>query len=101
MIDPNNEANTLTIKNYEVRELQEAIFVDGEQVWDDPTLLEKQAYCAKEMKTLYPEVKRDENPHGYYVDLTRKLLKLKKELIRQAKEQTVEYDIDTKLEKRL
>lgn len=101
LIDPNNEANTLTIKNYEVRELQEAIFVDGEQVWDDPTLLEKQAYCAKEMKTLYPEVKRDENPHGYYVDLTRKLLKLKKELIRQAKEQTVEYDIDTKLEKRL
>lgn len=101
LIDPNNEANTLTIKNYEVRELQEAIFVDGEQVWVDPTLLEKQAYCAKEMKTLYPEVKRDENPHGYYVDLTRKLLKLKKELIRQAKEQTVEYDIDTKLEKRL
>ncbi len=101
LIDPVNEHNTLTIKNYEVRELQEAIFVDGEQVWEDPTLLEKQAYCAKEMSTLYPEVKRDENPHGYYVDLTRKLLKLKKELIRQAKEQTVEYDIDTKLEKRL
>lgn len=101
LIDPNNEANTLTIKNYEVRELQEAIFVDGEQVWDDPTVMEKQAYCNKEMATLYPEVKRTENPHGYYVDLTRKLLKLKKELIRQAKEQTVEYDIDTKLEKRL
>ena len=101
LIDPNNEANTLTIKNYEVRELQEAIFVDGQQVWDDPTVMEKQAYCKKEMATLYPEVKRTENPHGYYVDLTRKLLKLKKELIRQAKEQTVEYDIDTKLEKRL
>lgn len=101
LIDPNNEANTLTIKNYEVRELQEAIFVDGQQVWDDPTVMEKQAYCNKEMATLYPEVKRTENPHGYYVDLTRKLLKLKKELIRQAKEQTVEYDIDTKLEKRL
>lgn len=101
LIDPNNEVNTLTIKNYEVRELQEAIFVDGQQVWDDPTVMEKQAYCNKEMATLYPEVKRTENPHGYYVDLTRKLLKLKKELIRQAKEQTVEYDIDTKLEKRL
>lgn len=101
LVDPNNEANTLTIKNYEVRELQEAIFVDGQQVWEDPTVMEKQAYCNKEMATLYPEVKRTENPHGYYVDLTRKLLKLKKELIRQAKEQTVEYDIDTKLEKRL
>lgn len=101
LVDPNNEANTLTIKNYVVRELQEAIFVDGEQVWDDPTVMEKQAYCNREMATLYPEVKRDENPHGYYVDLTRKLLRLKKELIRQAKEQTVEYDVDTKLEKRL
>lgn len=101
LVDPNNEANTLTIKNYEVRELQEAIFVDGEQVWEDLTVMEKQAYCNKEMATLYPEVKRDENPHGYYVDLTRKLLKLKKELIKQAKEQTVEYDIDTKLGKRL
>ncbi len=101
LIDPNNEANTLTIKNYDVRELQETIFLDGKQVWEDPTVFEKQAYCNKEMATLYPEVKREDNPHGYYVDLTRKLLKLKKELIRQAKEQTVLYDVDTKLEKRL
>ena len=53
------------------------------------------------MDTLYPEVKREEKPHKYYVDLTRKLLKLKKELIRLAKEQKVEYDIDKTLGKRL
>ncbi len=92
LIDPTNEHNTLTIKNYRVRELQQPIFEDGELVYEDPTIMEKQAYCKKEMATLYPEVKRTENPHGYYVDLTRKLLQLKKELIRQAKEQTVEYD---------
>ncbi len=101
LIDPNNEQNTLTIKNYTVRELQQPIVVDGEVVYDDPTVMEKQAYCREEMKTLYPEVKRAENPHGYYVDLTRKLLKLKKELIRQAKEQTVEYDVDKKFQKTL
>ena len=55
----------------------------------------------EEMKTLYPEVKRSENPHGYYVDLTRKLLELKKALILEAKAQKVEYDIDIKLQKKI
>lgn len=101
LIDPLNEHNTLTIKNYRVRELQVPIFVDGELVYEDPTIKEKQAYHAEEMKTLYPEVKRAENPHGYYIDLTRKLLELKKALILEAKAQKVEYDIDMKLEKKI
>ena len=101
LIDPLNEHNTLTIRNYRVRELQVPIFVDGELVYDDPTILEKQVYHKEEMKTLYPEVKRSENPHGYYIDLTRKLLELKKALILEAKYQKVEYDIDMKLQKKL
>lgn len=101
LIDPLNEHNTLTIKDYVVRELQETIFEDGKLVYHDPSIKEKQAYCEEQMATLYPEVKRSENPHGYYVDLTRKLLQLKKELIKLAKEQKVEYDVDMNLSKRL
>ena len=101
LIDPLNEHNTLTIKNYRIRELQVPIFVDGELVYEEPTILEKQAYHKEEMKTLYPEVKRTENPHGYYIDLTRKLLELKKALILEAKAQKVEYDIDNKLQKKI
>lgn len=101
LIDPLNEQNTLTIKNYRVRELQETIFENGKLVYQEPTIKEKQSYCEAEMATLYPEVKRSDNPHGYYVDLTRKLLELKKELILLAKSQKVEYDVDTKLGKRL
>ena len=101
LIDPLNEHNTLTIKNYRVRELQVPIFVDGELVYEEPTILEKQTYHKEEMKTLYPEVKRSENPHGYYIDLTRKLLELKKALILEAKAQKVEYDIDIKLQKKI
>ncbi len=101
LIDPLNENNTLTIRNYQVRELQETIFENGVLVYQDSTIEEKQKYCEKEMATLYPEVKRTDNPHGYYVDLTRKLLELKKELILLAKSQKVEYDVDNKLEKRL
>ena len=101
LIDPLNEHNTLTIKNYNVRELQVPIFEDGQLVYQEPTIMEKQAYHKEEMKTLYPEVKRSENPHGYYIDLTRKLLELKKALILEAKAQKVEYDIDKKLVKKI
>ena len=37
------------------------------------------------MKTIYPEIKRYLNSHLYYVDLSRKLLMLKKELINEYK----------------
>ena len=92
LVDPLNENNTLTITDYKVRELQVPIFEDGKLVYNDPNINEKQAYCNDEMKTLYPEVKRSENPHQYYVDLSKKLLVLKKELIKQAKNQRVDYE---------
>ena len=92
LVDPTNEANFTRITNYNVRPLQETIFKRGKQVYDEPTIEEKKQYCKQEMLTLYPEIKREENPHGYYVDLTRKLLKLKKELLKQAKEQRVDYE---------
>lgn len=101
LIDPHNQSNQLTIKDYSVRELQVPIFINGKLVYDDPTVFEKKDYCKKEMETLYPEVKREENPHKYYVDLSRKLLNLKRDLLLQAKSQNVEYDIDYKLGKKL
>ena len=85
LIDPVDETNQTQIKNYTVRELQEKIFVEGKLVYEDPMLLAKKAYCNKEMQTLYPEVRRIHKPHKYYVDLSEKLLKLKKELIIQNK----------------
>ena len=101
LIDPLNEFNTLEIKNYKIRELQEIIFENGELVYKDPTILEKQQYCEDEMATLYPEVKRNENPHQYYVDLTRKLLELKRELIMKAKSQNAIEDVGNTLRKKL
>lgn len=85
LIDPTDETNQTHINHYTVRELQEKIFVDGKLVYEDPALLAKKAYCTKEMQTLYPEVRRIHKPHKYYVDLSEKLLKLKKDLIIQNK----------------
>lgn len=81
LVDPTNTWKQTTITNYEVRELQVPIFKNGELVYDVPTLQESRDYCTKEMDTLYEEVKRLEQPHQYYVDLTLELLKLKRELI--------------------
>ena len=45
------------------------------------------SYCREQFKTIYPEIKRSSNPHEYYVDLTKKLLELKKQLILESREQ--------------
>ena len=50
----------------------------------------RKEYCEKEFETIYPEIKRSANPHGYYVDLTKKLLELKKQLILESREQIEE-----------
>ena len=49
------------------------------------SVLEKQQYCKNDFNTFYPEIKRIDNPHEYYVDLTEKLLNLKNNLIQQHK----------------
>ena len=81
LIDPNNEFKTVTISNYNVRQLQVPIFINGNLVYQVPTIDERRRYCEEEFKTIYPEIKRSLNPHEYYVDLSSKLLELKKELI--------------------
>ena len=69
------------IKNYILRELQVPIYINGELVYNDPSLLEKQKYCEQEYNSMYPEVTRINKPHEYYVDLSDTLRELKNKLI--------------------
>lgn len=82
LIDPNNELNQKTISNYKVRELQVPIFINGECIYNDLSVYDKQAYCNEQMETLYPEVRRLEKPHGYFVDLSEELLDTKKQMVK-------------------
>lgn len=81
LINPIHNEKFKTIRNYEVRELQVPIFLKGELVYNQPSIMERQAYCNKEFETLYPEITRLMNPHEYYVDLSSDLLALKKKMI--------------------
>ena len=81
LIHPVDNWKKTKLTNYYVRELQVPIFKKGKQVYEEKTLEQQKEYCKKEFDTLYPEIKRLVNPHEYYVDLSEKLLGLKKDLI--------------------
>ena len=53
----------------------------GELVYELPSLPEIQAYCKREVATLWPEVLRFDYPHNYYVDLSDRLLGIKHEML--------------------
>ncbi len=77
------EWKTKYITNYEVINLQKQIFDDGKLIYKLPSIKERQKRVKKEMKSLYPEIKRLYNPSEYYVDLSSSLLKLKKEMLKE------------------
>ena len=49
------------------------VFRNGQLVYRCPDLKEIQDYCRTQVDTLWDEVKRFENPHRYYVDLSQPL----------------------------
>ena len=81
--DPDARWKRKTMENFLARELLVPIFEKGELVYDLPSLEEIRAYCAAQVATLWAEVKRFENPHGYYVDLSEKLMALKDRLLEE------------------
>ena len=81
LFDPNDTWKRKTLENYEVEELLKPIFIKGELVYNLPTIDEIRAYCKQQVDSLWDEVKRFENPHDYYVDLTQKLWDIKRQLL--------------------
>ena len=76
---------TKTLTDFKVRELLVPIFKEGKLVYDLPSLKDIKSNCEKELETLWDEVKRFENPHDYYVDLSEKLWRIKNQLLCQHK----------------
>lgn len=85
IFDPDAVWKTKTLTNYNVRELQVPVFKDGKCVYELPSLRDIREYCSEQLETLWDEVKRFENPHAYYVDLSRRLWNEKNRLLKEAK----------------
>jgi nicotinate phosphoribosyltransferase len=76
-----NHKTTFKANEYSVKELLVQIFEKGHQIYESPELEQIKNHCKEEINKLYPGVKRLKNPHKYYVDLSNRLLDLKKSLI--------------------
>lgn len=83
LFDPNFPWKQKQVKNFIVESLLEPIFIQGKLVYKKPLLKDIRAFHQAQMATLWDEVKRFENPHPYYVDLSQDLWKLKQQLIEQ------------------
>jgi nicotinate phosphoribosyltransferase len=85
IFDPNAAWKQKTLTNFTVRELQVPVFQNGKLVYALPKLQDIQTYCLSQLDTLWDEVRRFENPHTYYVDLSKELWDLKQRLLAEAK----------------
>ena len=69
--------------NFYAVKMQQRIFKKGECIYDSPPIEEIRSYCAAQVGTLWEELLRFENPHDYYVDLSKQLWELKNRLIKE------------------
>ena len=82
IFDPEATWKTKNVYNFTAKELQVPIFKNGELVYQCPTLEQIRNYCTEQVDTLWDEVKRFDNPHTYYVDLSQKLWDIKYNLLK-------------------
>ena len=81
IFDPDATWKKKEVYDFRAQEMQVPIFQNGRCVYDLPSLEEIRAYCAQQVDTLWDEVKRFDNPHKYYVDLSKKLWDIKYKLL--------------------
>ncbi|MBR6242291.1 MAG: nicotinate phosphoribosyltransferase [Ruminococcus sp.] len=81
IFDPEQTYKKTTLTDFTARKLQVQIFEKGQCIYDSPSIDEIKDYCRSQLSTIWEEVKRFENPHEYYVDLSHQLWELKSRLL--------------------
>ena len=81
IFDPDYTWKRETLTDFTAEELLIPIFKNGTCVYESPSVDEIRDYCAKQIDLQWDEVKRFENPHNYYVDLSQKLWDIKQQLL--------------------
>jgi len=81
IFDPQITWKRKKISNFHARNLRVQIFDKGKCVYQSPDIDEIRNYCKAQIDTLWEEILRFENPHEFYVDLSKELWELKTKLI--------------------
>ena len=84
IFDPEAIWKQKEVYNFEAKELLVPVYRGGQLVYDLPALGDIKRYCADQLDTLWDEVKRFDNPHNYYVDLSRKLWDIRYDLLKES-----------------
>lgn len=71
----------LAPNTYTMRDLLIPVFQGGKCVYESPAVMNIQAYCKKELDTLWDESRRLVNPHEVHVDLSKPLWNMKNQLL--------------------
>jgi nicotinate phosphoribosyltransferase len=85
IFDPSAVWKRKMLNNFYAKDLRVPIFVNGECVYESPSIEEIRAYCKSELDSLWDEIKRFDNPQTYYVDLSHDLWKLKNDMLAEAR----------------
>ena len=85
LFDPEHTWKRKTVTDFYARPLLKQIFQKGVQIYHNPSLEALKEYCKIEIDGLWDEVKRFENPHTYYVDMSKKLWQLKQDMLEKCR----------------
>ena len=83
LFDPEHTWKKKIISDFTAVKLLVKIMDKGKLVYDTPSLEDVKEYARIELDKIWDEVKRFENPHKYYVDLSKKLWNIKQELLEE------------------
>lgn len=90
MFDPVHVMKRKLVRAFKPVELFKDIFIDGECVYTSKSVPEIKSFLESNLNTLWEEYKRFLNPEGYPVDLSTELWQIKKDLIEDASNKTLE-----------
>ncbi len=83
IFDPLESWKRKKLNNFYAQKLLEPIFQKGVCVYECPPLSQVRQYCLQQIDLLWDEVKRFENPHRYYVDLSYNLWSERERLLQE------------------
>lgn len=83
IFDPEYTWKKKSISNFTAKKILVPIFKNGKKIYESPSLEDIKKYCTEQINTLWDEVLRFENPHKYYVDLTKELWEIKNKLLEE------------------
>ena len=85
-VDPVKPWKNRFFENCVAKELQVPVFLNGELVYEQPSIDEMAAYVRKQLDDeIWEEEQRFENPHNHYMDMTPELYEEKMNLLYEAR----------------